>query len=207
MRNWLPYSLPLFLLLLACSDTAVVEVRDEAGVITERYTVRKADSVRHGPAEVFDLDGVLIEEAHYVEGEIEGVRKRYYADGILQAEETLRAGRLHGPYRSYYPDGALETESEYVDHDIEGKLIGYYRDGAKKEEVTMSGSLAIGPFREWHPNGALKAEGEYVMGGKEDGELLLYDRDGELERKMNCEVGLCRTTWPAELVKNTGNEF
>lgn len=201
------YFLLACLLAVACSDTAVVEVYDDAGVLTERYTVRKADSVRHGPAEAFDVDGVLMEEAEFVDGALEGTRKRYYPDGTLQAEETLRAGQLHGPYRSYYPDGTLETESEYVEHDIEGTLTGYYRDGARKEEVTMAGSRAVGPFREWHPNGALKAEGQYVRDGKEDGELLLYDEAGELERKMDCEVGVCRTTWPPELVKATADEI
>ena len=204
-RPLLPF-LAAALLLLACSDTTEVEVLGEDGTLVERYTIRKADSTRHGPATAYDQDGVLMEESVYVDGELEGLRKRYYPDGTLQAEETLVAGKLQGPYRSYYPNGQVEVESQYVDHSIEGMLTAYYRDGAKKEEVTMASSMAVGPFTEWHPNGELKAEGQYVRGGKEQGELLLYDERGELERKMDCDVGLCRTTWPAELVKQVANE-
>ena len=189
------------LLLLGCADTTVVEDFNAEGVLTERYTIRKADSVRHGEAEVYDLEGVLIERAHYADGELEGPRTLYYASGAVQAEETLRGGRLEGPYRSYYPDGQLELEGQYVGHVGTGTWTGYYPDGARKEEVTMTESLAAGPFREWHPNGNRKAEGTYVKGGKEDGELLLYDERGDLERKMDCEEGICYTTWPAELVK------
>ena len=199
-----PLCLPsvlVLLLLVACADTTVVEDFGEDGVLLERYRIRKADSIRQGEAEVFDSEGALIERARYEDGELEGTRTRYYADGAIQAEETLRGGRLDGLFRSYYPDGQLELEGQYVDHVGTGTWTGYYPDGAKKEEVTMRGSLADGPFLEWHPNGNRKAEGTYVKGGKEDGELLLYDETGALERKMDCEEGVCYTTWPAELVK------
>ncbi len=196
--NLLVVYLVLLLSLAACSDVRQVEVRNEDGVVTERYFVGKEDSLRQGKYETFDQEGKLIETANYQDDYLEGTRTLYYPDGAKQYEETHRAGKFDGPYRAFYPDGQLQLEGQYTDGSGDGTWTGYYPDGAKKEEVTMADNTSDGPFKEWHPNGMLKAEGVYVAGDKEHGELLLYDETGELERKMQCDRGLCRTLWQSE---------
>ena len=44
-----------------------------------------------------------------------------------------------------------------------------------------------------------KAEGTYIDGDNEQGELKLYDEQGELEKIMQCERGICHTTWKKEM--------
>ena len=182
-------------LLAACSKVEKVEVRNEAGLITERYYRNKADSTRQGKYEYYDDDGKLIETAFYANDQLQGTRTLYFPNGEKQYEEERVAGKFEGAYRAYYPDGTLEQEGQYANDEGTGQWTGYYPSGAKKEEFTMVNSIAEGPFREWHPNGALKAEGQYVGGNKEQGELLMYDERGELERRMYCEAGICRTMW------------
>ncbi len=191
-------SLLAILALGACSDLERVEVRNEDGIVTERYYRGKDDSLRQGDYETFDRDGKLIERANYKDDYLDGLRTLYYPDGAKQYEETHVAGKFEGPYRAFYPDGQLELEGQYAADLATGTWTGYYPDGAKKEEVTMADNVSDGPFREWHPNGKLKTEGRYVAGDKEEGELLLYDENGELERRMQCDRGLCRTMWASE---------
>ena len=43
-----------------------------------------------------------------------------------------------------------------------------------------------------------KAAGNYLAGDNEHGELKLFDENGELIKKMNCNNGLCQTSWTKE---------
>ena len=174
-----------------------VERRNADGVVTERYT-RNADSLMHGPYEAFDPEGTLLERATYRDGELDGERTLYYPDGGVQAVETHRAGAFDGTYRAYYPDGQLELEGEYVDDVMAGVWTGYYPDGTRKETVTFRDNQENGPFREWYSNGVVKAEGAYLDGDREQGELTLYDLQGEVQRRMFCDTGICRTVWVRE---------
>ena len=79
-----------------------------------------------------------------------------------------------------------------------GKWKKYYESGALFEEVTFSDNKENGPFIEYYENGNLKAEGEYLEGDNEHGLLSLYNEKGELERKMECQKGICKTIWKAD---------
>lgn len=63
------------------------------------------------------------------------------------------------------------------------------------EEVMFADNEENGPFTEYHKNGSLKAEGNYLNGDNEHGLLKLYNEEGELVRKMQCDSGICQTTW------------
>ena len=58
----------------------------------------------------------------------------------------------------------------------------------------MTKGLSIGIYK----NGKTKATGTYLEGDNEHGELKLFDENGELTKKMNCNRGACRTTWTKE---------
>lgn len=190
--------LGLVLATAACSDLEPVERRNGEGVVVERYTRSRADSLMQGAYTAYDERGVLLERATYADGELDGTRTIYYPSGAVQIEETHAGGAFAGPYRTYFPDGQLELSGQYVNNVAEGVWTGYYPDGTKKEEVTFADNIEQGPFREWYSNGQLKAEGTYKDGDNEDGELVLYDLQGAVQKRMYCEAGVCRTVWRAE---------
>ena len=76
--------------------------------------------------------------------------------------------------------------------------IRYYKNGQKKEEVTFENNEENGPFVEYNENGSLAAKGSYLNGDFEHGLLEIYDGQGVLVRKMNCDKGICNTTWKAD---------
>jgi len=188
------------LLLVACSKNEQVEKRNEDGVVIERYSRSKKDSLMNGVYEAFDDKGNLLERANYVAGKLDGIRKLYYPSGGLQYEETHKNGEFIGTYRAYYPEGQLELEGEYVDNKMSGIWTAYYPDGTIKETVTFVDNNENGPFKEWYSNGSIKAEGEYANGDHEQGELVLYDLEGNVNKRMYCEAGICKTVWDSKKV-------
>ncbi len=196
MKIWLLLSSAL--LLIACSDTERVEKRNEAGVVIERYNRSKTDSLWQGKYEAFDDEGQVVERANYAAGKLDGKRTLYHPNGQVQYEEMHVGGKFDGPYKAYYPDGQLELEGKFIDDKASGVWTGYYPDGSKKEEVTFVDNKENGPFREWYSNGTIKAEGSYLDGDNEQGELVLYDLQGEVQKRMHCEAGVCRTVWQAQ---------
>lgn len=181
-------------IIVSSCGQAVVQRSETDEYFTEQYTLRKKDEVKHGPYQKFTLDGALVEEGEYVNGQINGERKKY-SEGKLVSIETIKDGLFHGPYQSFYPEGGPNSSGTYENDQMVGIWKRYYRNGQLLEEVTFENNLENGPFKEYYDNGNIKAEGTYKNGDQEDGELLLYNEQGQLIRKMNCVEGICRTTW------------
>jgi len=171
-----------------------IEVRNEAGQLEERYEVEKASGAREGSYARY-REGKLIENAIYRQDTLQGVRILYFDNGNKEIQETYVMGGYHGPYQSYYQSGQLKLEGQYQDGTMEGAWTKYYESGQVMEVVEMHANQENGPFVEYYENGSLKAEGTYLEGDNEDGELKLYDEEGVLEKKMQCDAGICHTTW------------
>jgi len=190
----------LLLTLTSCSDNEQVEKRNEDGIVTERYSRSKVDSLMNGAYEAFDDKGNILEKATYAQGKLDGLRTLYYPDGGVQYEENHLGGEFAGSYKAYYPEGQLELEGDYIDNKMSGVWTAYYPNGIKKETVTFVDNEENGPFKEWYSNGTVKAEGEYKDGDNEEGELILYDLEGNVNKRMFCEGGICKTVWDSKKV-------
>ena len=97
-----------------------------------------------GPARVFNREGQLQLEEHYVAGAKEGQLKRYNDAGKLVLQEEYKGNLLHGRQLTYAEDGS------YIMKDA------YYREGRKN-----------GPFHSYY-----SANSPYIIGGYRDGELF-----------------------------------
>ncbi len=196
-RNASSYLLliPILLLWQACQESASLEevtMRDEYGY-TLIYTRRKADQAKEGWYRRYDTQNRKVEEAHYQNDTLDGLRILYYESSDTMSVETYRKGLFEGPFRAYHENGQLKTLGRYVNNAIEGEWLSYYPNGQLREVVTFQHGAENGPFKEYYPNGQLKAEGAYLDGDNEHGELKLYNEDGSLQRVMLCNRGVCRT--------------
>jgi antitoxin component YwqK of YwqJK toxin-antitoxin module len=190
--------------LVSCTDTETVE-REEFGM-TEKYQVSKKTGLKQGVFEKFNSNGSLFEKAHYEKDTLQGKRLIYHPSGNQEIEEYYVDGVLDGPFKTWYEDSALELEGQYADGVMTGKWKRYYKNGGVMEEVTFADNLENGPFVEYHENGNLKAEGHYRNGDREQGLLKLYDENGELYKTMECDDGICRTTWTRPGYEEEGND-
>lgn len=64
---------------------------------------------------------VLLSETNYVEGELEGEKKEYYANGQLRFHAFYKAGLLDGIIREYYESGNLKYEGSFTNGNATGK--------------------------------------------------------------------------------------
>jgi antitoxin component YwqK of YwqJK toxin-antitoxin module len=192
------------ILLVSCSRTESVE-REAFGLL-EKYAVDKKTGVKHGVFEKFELDMTLIEHAVYVDGKLQGERTIFYANGSPEIIEYYKSDILTGNYKAFYDNSQMEIEGKYTDGVMSGIWKRYYENGQLMEEVTFAENLENGPFIEYHENGKLKAEGQYSGGNKEQGVLKLYDENGELYRRMDCNDGICITTWLRPGYEEPSNE-
>ncbi|MDX1407131.1 MAG: toxin-antitoxin system YwqK family antitoxin [Saprospiraceae bacterium] len=191
-------------ILSACSQRETVEA--EAFGLLERYQVDRKTGQKDGDFRKFELDGTLIEHARYRNGNLHGERVIYYPSGSPEIAEQYVNGVLDGTFRSYYDGDLLEMEGPYVDGVMVGEWRRYYQNGQLMEVVTFADNEENGPFIEYHENGNLKAEGQYYQGDNEHGLLTLYDENGELARRMECDSGICHTIWLRPDLQTQSNE-
>jgi antitoxin component YwqK of YwqJK toxin-antitoxin module len=168
--------------------------KDPDGNILSFFT-RKGSDLKEGREVKTSPKGVVLEEADYFAGQLEGNRIIYTAKGDTQIVETYRHGLFEGPYRLYYPSGKLKMKGQYVANNMDGIWYQYYEGGSVKEAVTFSDNEENGPFKEYHPNGKLSVEGQYLHGDTEHGPLKFYDENGVHIKTMQCKEGICRTVW------------
>ena len=171
---------------------------DEEGRLVEEYTLDPRDSSIHGLFHRYYESGAKFETAEYAHGILHGQRTIFYKSGETEIIEHYNNGTFVGPFESFYSNGQLEIVGLYQDGVMTGIWKRYYNSGELMEEVAMAENNENGPFTEYYKNGNLKAQGSYKDGDNEHGSLKLYNEQGELTRKMECNLGVCHTIWKSE---------
>jgi antitoxin component YwqK of YwqJK toxin-antitoxin module len=185
--------------LISCSSNQeLVQERKEENRFVEEYHKDPRTGLREGPAQSYDPQGRLESESMYRNGLLHGSRKIYDETGALIIEEHYRKGKFHGLYTTYYQDGEVKLQGKYKDGAMMGTWKQYYPNGALMEIVRFENNLENGPFKEYHENGRIKTKGHYLNGDNEHGELLMYDEEGNLVKRMECLEGVCETKWTAD---------
>lgn len=155
----------------------------------------KSINTKDGPYTKNDEEGHLMEKGLLKNGQQEGKRTVYFPSGKLRIEELYKNGEYEGTFKEYYESGKLMQEGQYVKNSMTGIWKTYYDTGELKEEVLFKDNNENGPFKKYHKNGKIKWEGVYKDGDHEEGELKLYNEDGELIKKQDCIKGDCNTIW------------
>ncbi len=192
------YTWGVFLLIMviisSCADKSIVS-HYETGEKQEEYQYT-GDSLKHGFYKRYSKGGILLEEANYAEGKLDGERIIYNTKGKKEVSEIYENDVLNGPFKEFYENGKIKFLGTYTDNVLAGTVNVFYPSGKIKEEVQFSDNVEQGPFKEFHENGNIKWEGTYRNGDNEFGLLKEYNINGELIRKMMCdERAICTTTW------------
>lgn len=84
----------------------------------------------HGWSRLYNPNnGKLAEEIQYVEGQPEGLCRKYSDTGVLQMECQYHNGQLEGPSKTYYPNTVLKEEGQYKAGKKSGEWKTYNEDG------------------------------------------------------------------------------
>jgi len=192
----------LVVLSFACNnDLEVIEQKDDNGVLLAKYKRNKNDLSKQGEYKKFYPQGQVEELANYKNDQLDGQRVLFYENGDTSIVETYQEGKFEGIYKSYHKNNVLEQKGQYVANAMNGEWRFYYKNKQLRESVIFEGNEENGPFVEYYETGILKAKGTYkttetnIDGNKEHGLLEMYDEKGELMKTMNCNLGICLTTW------------
>jgi len=207
MKNTTLYSILAITLcfLSACSPNETVQNKSESGVVTEKYTRNKETLAKDGLYEAFAENGKLVESAQYTNDQLNGERRLYNEEGVLEIIEHYSNGKYEGDYEVFYANGQQKQKGAYSNDMAQGEWKTFYPNGKLKETVVIVDGEENGPFKEYSEKGILTAEGAYngtdkdIGTPKEHGTLKIYDEiTGDLVKEMKCNYGVCNTVWKKE---------
>jgi len=106
--------------------------------------------------------------------------KNYHINGKLMSEGTYKDGQVHGLWKYYNRYGVLTVEKNYLNSNYEGKTTEYYPSGQKQSEAIYVNDQLHGLYRYYFENGQVAREGWY-LNDKAEQQWLTYYRNGTLE--------------------------
>lgn len=215
MTRLFVFHILLISLFVSCNDTEKVVNVDNESKTSEEYFVDKKSKKKEGDYVKKDLSGNILETSHYVDDHLDGENAIYYPGTKQLFRKALyKIGKLNGDYVEYFQNGKIRMQGLMKDDKHAGEWKGYYESGQLKQLVTFVDGQENGPFVEYYENGTTSYKGAYKTGvdengvsnedaeNKEHGELLHYDEGGNLIQKMDCQWGICRTTWRVDSLKS-----
>jgi len=140
----------------------------------------KWQRLKSGEWNYFNEGGATILTENYLDGDLHGVVKNYFENGVMSHEKTYKNGLKYGPFSEYSNIGVLIVKGEYLKdqfnktimyYTFEGKkmLEGNYVEGVKKgiwkiyneyeqveKEMTLAGEIetavryANGTFKDYY---------------------------------------------------------
>ncbi|MBK9213092.1 MAG: toxin-antitoxin system YwqK family antitoxin [Saprospiraceae bacterium] len=188
----IPLLLIAFVWLNGCKEPYHMEV-DANGKIVSKFQYQDSIQRKHGEYIKYFENGQVFERARYQDGKLDGTRYLFFDNGDISTIEIYKDGMIDSIYKEFFPGVKIKRMGSYINGKMKGKWQVYYPIGTTKEIVFFEDNLENGPFVEYYENGFMKAKGQYKNGDNEDGDLYLYRPDGSFERKMNCQLGICRT--------------
>ena len=143
---------------------AIKEFSSRDNVAEVRYYTKKGKLVSEGKMDGKNRIGEwvyyhektesVMTREFYVNGQLEGVKSTYYANGKLTEELTYEKGSREGPNNYFSPDGVLLKKLQYINDQLHG------------------------PAEYFDANGNLTIKGQYVNGKKHG--LWKYYKFGKL---------------------------
>ena len=204
MKNISFCLLSLCVLFCCSSKYELVEKHDENGILKESFKIDKETGFIEGTHYAYFPNGKIEQQAEYKNNKLEGKRILFYETGDTLIIESYKDAKFVGIYKSFHQGNVLESVGKYDAGMMDGEWKFYYNNKQLKEVVEFKDNEENGPFVEYHSNGNMKAKGTYkttqknIDGNREHGLLEIYNEAGVLVKKMNCNLGICITTWKKE---------
>lgn len=112
--------LTLSLVLLLCAFLSADILRTHANG-NKKIEGTLLNGQLEGVIKKFTADGKLIEQAHYSANELHGERQKYFASGALERREYFVNGKIEGDATVYYESGKVALQLNYAG----GKMLQY----------------------------------------------------------------------------------
>ncbi|HAH25774.1 MAG TPA: hypothetical protein DCL77_18790 [Prolixibacteraceae bacterium] len=112
----------------------------------------------------FFLDTKIVSTETYLNGQKNGVSKRFYKTGELLEESNWKDDLLNGVFRSYFQDGKLFMECNYSQGKQNGSFKSWYADGTPELEGSYSNDIRDKDWKYFDKTGKLAYTLKFQLG-------------------------------------------
>jgi antitoxin component YwqK of YwqJK toxin-antitoxin module len=166
-----------------------------------RRTVPYQNGVRDGVERGYFTEGgargELKEEIPWVDGEVHGMKKKYFPDGTVRTMVSYKNDKVHGPTYVYDEEGNLLRKTNYVNGERHGNRTDYWPNGNPLRVIRYEHGEIEGTVKEFYEGGTLKKEIP-IHNETRHGIMKVYDESGELEEETYWIDGDEVTKWAYE---------
>jgi len=110
-----------------------------------------------------------------------GLKKTYDSYGNLEAEFTLKDGKINGSAKSYYSNGQVKVVSNFINGKKQGSSKEFDEAGKLTAEYNYLNGEVSGTYKIYE-NGKQKLVG-VLLNSKKNGQFKSYDEDGNLDKE------------------------
>jgi antitoxin component YwqK of YwqJK toxin-antitoxin module len=142
------------------------------------YKAGKPRGIVREYAGSIDGKGCLVLEVPYSNDTINGVRKSYYNDGIVESEAIYLNGKINGMESRYYTSGKILSETPYANGKLNGTAKNYHDNGVVESEIPFTNGKIDGMIKYYDESGILTRTESYVRGNFRMGTRKYYDKNG-----------------------------
>ena len=133
--------------------------------------------------------GILKDEVPYnCNGKKNGIEKKYYNTGEIEALIPYKNGLVDGKVRTYYQNGALQKEIPYNNGKRDGCARMYYENGNLEAELEWKNDQMVGTEKWYYENGEFSHIIPY-KNGKINGMEKYFYKNGLLSAKIPWVAG------------------
>ena len=161
------------------------QVRNSKGVLIEEGV--HVDDRREGKVQHYFSTGGLSRIDSFTHGELNGPSISFYRHGGTSEVRPYRMGKIHGILKTFHPNGELAMARSYH-HGNEFQQMTYDEMGNLHWDIAIDTTNYVITLQRMHPNGKLRQSGQMFSGNYQKTWKRYYD-DGTLESSVFYENG------------------
>lgn len=136
-----------------------------------------AEGSEESDAKLYDERGVLIAQGKYI-GQKKTGEWNYFVGSKVVATETYLNGQKNGVCKRFYQTGELFEESNWKNDKLDGIYRSYFQDGKMNLECNYQNGLRNGKFKTVFPNGSLELDAVFTNDVR-DKDWKYFDETGK----------------------------
>ena len=126
-----------------------------------------------------------------LDGKATGMRTVYYPDtGLLKISEFYRDGERQGERKMWHANGQLQMQGFYKDGKLEGTVQSWYDNSMIEKKMVFRDGKREGTAQSWYENG-IPHSLAYLQNDSEQ-EYRCWYRNGYISRLTNHRTGKCK---------------
>ncbi len=151
----------------------------------------------HGRGLLLHGNGVVVQEAFWVEGALHGPYREWHESGQLKVESEFKSGKRDGIYKEYGVRGKLLVRGEYTAGSLHGEFSQWFGTGEPQEVSHWEQGVKTGICQVWD-RGATPVSLETYLNGARHGEATRYHRIAgvtKIHQRGTFDHGLKQGVW------------